>query len=174
MISLKARILAILLQVPRTDADKVWDADDDYREARLDVLATAIDRASKGSFLMAGALITQARSESALDSGWASCNCQGAECDHGKAHGYFQQHNAPSWPSDRWASFCWTMWQPAMDFAAKLTANRINTAALECSFAHLGGASVPCDAKWAVARAEKAREIAGKLKPRKPRKSRRR
>lgn len=169
MISLKARILAILLQVPRTDADKVWDADDDYRGARLEVLAEAIDVASQGHQLMAGALVTMTIKETALDSGWSSCNCEGATCDHGKAHGPFQQHDVASWPRDWWPSFCHTMWLPSMVLAARLIASRIKTDNLECSFAHLGGASVPCDAKWAVARAKKARELAAKLKPRKRR-----
>jgi hypothetical protein len=169
LISLKARILAILLQVPRTDADKIWDADNDYRAARLEVLAEAIDSASGGNRVMAGALVTMTIRETALDSGWSSCNCEQSTCDNGRAHGPFQQHDVPSWPREWWPSFCHTMWLPAMTLAARLIAARIKTNDLECSFAHLGAASVPCDAPWAIKRAEMARDIAAQLKTRKSR-----
>lgn len=76
---LKEAILLILLQLPRTPGDAI-EPDHD-RSSRLEVLATAIDSASKSSPGIAGALIEQANSESHLDGAVAQCQCKSFECD---------------------------------------------------------------------------------------------
>jgi hypothetical protein len=166
-----AAVLAILLSLPRTPGDETEPAAD--RAARLNVLATAIDTASKSNPGIAGALIEQANSESNLDGAVAQCQCKRHQCDplrsHGgivfRAHGYFQQHNAPhTWAPTWWESFCSPLDTTAQTIAARLIASRIDVTKLECSFARLKGLTVPCDAPWAVARAKRAREFAARLR----------
>jgi hypothetical protein len=167
---LKSLILSILLSLPRTPGDATEpDAD---RSARLDVLATAIDSASRSNPGLAGALIEQANSESHLDGAVAQCQCKRWECDparsHGgivfHAHGYFQLHDAHSFAPDWWNSFCDSLDVDAQTIAARLIARRIDVSKLECSFARLKGGAVPCTAPWAVARAGRARGFAARLR----------
>lgn len=167
---LKSAILLILSQLPRTQSDQAEpDAD---RAARLEVLATAIDAASKSNPGIAGALIEQANSESHLDGAVARCQCKRFECDPMRshcgivfrAHGYFQLHNARSFAPGWWESFCSPLDVDAQTIAARLIAQRIDVTRLECSFARLQRSSVPCDTTWAVARARRARGFADRLR----------
>jgi hypothetical protein len=171
---LKSLILSILLSLPRTPGDATEsDAD---RNARLDVLATAIDSASRSNPGLAGALIEQANSESHLDGAVAQCQCKAFECDpvrgrNGQitflARGYFQPHKLSIWTDERFDSFCRPLDVSAMTFMSRSIAVRIDVTSdktLACSFAHLKRSTVPCTAPWAVARASRARGFAARLR----------
>lgn len=161
-----AELLAFLLAFPVLARDAVLESTED-RRARLEDVAIAILTAARGRADVAAATAVQGGRETLYSLSWGSCDCRGAECDHGRAHSYWQWHRLPSEPESDW----WALCQPeAVGVAAARVAarfHRCRSGDLDCfvgKYAQFGGLSESARPKWATERANAAFGLAKKLR----------
>lgn len=159
------KILAFLIAIPpRVGADEPPES----RFERLGVVASVIEEVSRGNRLLAASVATMGALETLYDRAWGSCDCSGAECDHGRAHGYWQGHRWPSESELAWWQLCGVE-EPSVYAGAAKVAGQLRGCAWgdeEClarRFAGLGGvtASIP---DWAHSRARKSHVLAAELR----------
>jgi hypothetical protein len=160
-------LLSFLVSIPIFPRD-AWEPSE-ARIARLEIVARAIAEAARGNRQVAAAVAVQGARESLFGVGWGTCRCEGAECDRGKAHGYWQWQRLPSEPSADWEALCSTEAAPTLR-AATRTAQRFrgcvrgDRACLAGAYACLGGVCGTAP-DWAGARADAALALSAKLQP---------
>ena len=165
-----AKLLAWLIALPVVSRDKAELPE--AREIRLQVVAIAIVDASAGNHYLAAAVAVQGREESFYGLDWGSCHClvEKGECDHGKAHGYWQWHKLPSETKADHDGLC-SVSDEATQIAAARAASWLKGCAggdrdcLAGKYSRLGGLSSLAAPEWAFDRADKAAALAETISP---------
>lgn len=163
--SIAKGILAFLLAIPPREHS---EEPKESRIERLNVAASVIEEVSRGNRIVAASLATMGALETLFDGAWGSCECQGAECDHGRAHGYWQAHRWPSESTLSWWQLCGTD-EPHVYAGASRVAGQFSGCAwgddgcLARRFAIFGGVTgeIPV---WAHVRARRAHALAAELR----------
>lgn len=159
------KILAFLIAIPPREGT---EEPPESRFERLGIAANVIEEVSRGNRLVAASVATMGALETLFDRAWGSCECVGAECDHGRAHGYWQGHRWPSESEMSWWQLCGTDEPPVYAGALRVAGQfrGCQWGDEEClgrRFAMLGGvtSSIP---PWAATRARKAHLLAGEIR----------
>lgn len=159
-------ILAFLMSMqvsPYDSNEGEWSRID-----RLGTIAQVIADESQGNRHLAAFLIADGIAESAFRRDVQLCQCPRRQCDPNpktgehRANGIWQNHRAPNESREHWMNHCGLEYDNVRQGAARIATFYRQFKPMACAFARLGGQS-HCDSRWATARANEARWIAGRL-----------
>lgn len=164
-----AKLLAILLALPWTKADKAAETPEARRE-RMIVIAESIAASANGDRLKAAFELVQFKHETDFDRAIQMCDCKRHQCDavktpdgiYFRAHSLSQAHEGGFRDLASWWTLCGVE-RANVDANVKFTARFYSASKLECGYARLAGIRIGCNDKSSMTRAAEARRISGRL-----------
>jgi hypothetical protein len=166
---MKATILAWLMSLPWTPADKAAETVEMRRE-RMTIIAEAVADSARGDRLKAAFELVQFRNETHFDRAVQSCECTRWRCDPVKtadgilfrAHSLAQAHVENFHDIATWWQACGVE-RVNVAVNVRVTARFYYPQQLECGYARLAGIRVGCSDPKSKARADEARRLGARL-----------